>query len=271
MYSATEQVIKMLLLRVISALAGVPLLIAIVMLGGWFLFVAVVMLAVLAQRELYAILSYRGFTGPRSIGYLGTLFVLWYVYSGQSWVLPHFFTGLVIVLFTSQILQKETGNIINNIAMTLLGVFYPGLLFSYLFLLRAKGVLPLLLIFVITWAYDSSAYFVGTAWGKHRLLPAISPNKTVEGTLGGLAASTLVAPLFAASLGVSPWHLAALGFFLGCIAQVGDLVESMVKRYAGVKDSGKLIPGHGGILDRFDGILLTVPLGHFIFRLVGLI
>ncbi|MDI9567448.1 MAG: phosphatidate cytidylyltransferase, partial [Bacillota bacterium] len=100
---------------------------------------------------------------------------------------------------------------------------------------------------------------------------SLSPNKTVEGAVGGLVASALVASLFTRLVEVSPWPLAALGLCLGLAAQLGDLWESMLKRYAGVKDSGSFLPGHGGFLDRFDGIFFALPLGYFLFRLVGLV
>ena len=129
----------------------------------------------------------------------------------------------------------------------------------------------LFLVFIVTWANDTSAYFVGRSLGRHKLIPSLSPNKTVEGAVGGLVASALVASLFTRLVEVSPWPLAALGLCLGLAAQLGDLWESMLKRYAGVKDSGSFLPGHGGFLDRFDGIFFALPLGYFLFRLVGLV
>jgi phosphatidate cytidylyltransferase len=125
----------------------------------------------------------------------------------------------------------------------------------------------LLMAFVIIWAGDSGAYFVGKAIGAHKLYPAISPKKTVEGSLGGLAASVGVAlglgGLLLPEMANSTLVMAALGG--GALGQVGDLVESALKRSAGVKDSGNLLPGHGGMLDRLDGFLFAIPLFALLF------
>jgi phosphatidate cytidylyltransferase len=125
----------------------------------------------------------------------------------------------------------------------------------------------LLMAFVIIWAGDSGAYFVGKAIGAHKLYPAISPKKTVEGSIGGLAASVGaalgLAGLLLPEMDTATLVMAALGG--GALGQVGDLVESALKRSAGVKDSGSLLPGHGGMLDRLDGFLFAIPLFALLF------
>jgi phosphatidate cytidylyltransferase len=137
------------------------------------------------------------------------------------------------------------------------------------------GIPPggVLLIFpmVITWASDIGAYFVGRALGKRKLIPSVSPGKTVAGAVGGLAASMLVAWAFArgvlvpiASLGFTPWGALLFGGLVSVAAQVGDLFESLLKREARVKDSSHIIPGHGGILDRFDSLIFVLPLAYLL-------
>lgn len=109
------------------------------------------------------------------------------------------------------------------------------------------------------WAYDTAAYFVGRRFGRRHFIPHISPGKTVEGTIGGLVAAVVVGAFLVAAIGRSPLGGAFLGLSIGVAAQIGDLVESMLKRAAGAKESGRLIPGHGGMLDRVDSFLFAAP------------
>ncbi|CAA9540092.1 MAG: Phosphatidate cytidylyltransferase [uncultured Thermomicrobiales bacterium] len=128
-----------------------------------------------------------------------------------------------------------------------------------------RGLAWLLLVVLVTWIGDTGAYLVGRAVGRRPLLPSISPNKTVEGALGGLAGSALVGGIGVAAfgLGVSPLLGAVLGAVLGALGQMGDLAESMMKRQAGVKDSGTFIRGHGGVLDRVDALLIALTAGWY--------
>jgi phosphatidate cytidylyltransferase len=130
-----------------------------------------------------------------------------------------------------------------------------------------------LLIFplVVTWASDIGAYFVGRAIGGRKLIPSVSPGKTVAGAVGGLVASMLVAWLYArsvlvpvANLGFTPWGAVLFGAIVSVAAQVGDLFESLIKREGGVKDSSRIIPGHGGILDRFDSLIFVLPVAYLL-------
>ena len=133
-----------------------------------------------------------------------------------------------------------------------------------------RGLAWVLVVVLVAWIGDSAAYLVGRAWGRRPLIPRVSPKKTVEGAVGGLAGSTLVGGLGVAlfGLGVSPLIGAIVGLALGAIGQVGDLAESLLKRQAGVKDSGSFIPGHGGALDRIDALLFVFPVGWLVAELV---
>jgi phosphatidate cytidylyltransferase len=135
---------------------------------------------------------------------------------------------------------------------------------------RPRGLAWLLIVLLATWLGDTAAYLVGRSWGKRPLLPRVSPKKTVEGALGGLAGSALVGGIGVVVFGLGlPAPLgASVGFALGAVGQVGDLAESLLKRQAGVKDSGALIPGHGGMLDRVDALLFALTLGWMIAPLV---
>lgn len=128
------------------------------------------------------------------------------------------------------------------------------------------GLATVFLVLFIVWATDTGAYFVGKAIGKNKLWPLISPNKTIEGSLGGVVLACIVGLVFNM---IHPFHAGVLGIvgiaiLISVVGQMGDLVESAFKRYFGVKDSGKLLPGHGGILDRLDSVLFVFPVLHLI-------
>ena len=129
-----------------------------------------------------------------------------------------------------------------------------------------RGLAWVLTVIVVTWLGDAAAYLGGRAWGRHRLAPRLSPKKTVEGSVAGLATSALAGSFCSIAFGldISPWLAAWVGAALGVVGQVGDLAESLLKRQAGVKDSGTLIPGHGGVLDRIDAQLFALPTGWFL-------
>lgn len=146
--------------------------------------------------------------------------------------------------------------------------FYVGIGFQNLINARIAGLDKVLLALFIVWATDIGAYMVGRSYGKHKLLPSVSPNKTIEGSLGGMVSAVVVAIIF---MLLKPTVYAPYNFLVMIVlvlifsifAQFGDLVESALKRYYGVKDSGKMIPGHGGVLDRFDSMIFVFPIMHF--------
>jgi phosphatidate cytidylyltransferase len=162
---------------------------------------------------------------------------------------------------------KEIRQAAADVALVLMGFLYVPLLLSHLILIRMlpHGVSWLFLIMVIVMAGDSAAYYVGSSFGKTKLYPAVSPKKSVEGSLGGLAGSVIGAlicrSLFFPELTVADCVATAL--LLGVLGQLGDLFESLIKRSCGVKDSGVIIPGHGGILDRMDSILFAGPAAYY--------
>jgi CDP-diglyceride synthetase len=193
---------------------------------------------------------------------------------------------VLLVLLTGDLLWKRR-NPIRNVGATILGIGYIGLLFPFMALLRwtwdsayltihtlrqpppgDPGAWIVLLVLLVIWAGDSAAYFGGRAWGRRKFAPAISPNKTWAGVLCGLAASALIGALAwapghrGASL-PALWAVgAAFGLLVGAAGQIGDLVESAMKRELQVKDFGALLPGHGGVLDRFDSLLFAAPTAY---------
>jgi phosphatidate cytidylyltransferase len=181
------------------------------------------------------------------------------------------------------------GRPLTTAAVTIFGALYTGGMLSFGYALRyhpyafaeatlwgfavSSGALLVMLPLLVTWASDIGAYAVGRMIGKHKLIPSVSPGKTVEGAIGGLVASVIVAWAFgnsvlrpAAQLGFKwyPWGLIAFGAIVSVAAQIGDLAESLLKREAGVKDSSRILPGHGGILDRLDSLFFVLPVSYLL-------
>jgi phosphatidate cytidylyltransferase len=228
----------------------------------------------MALMEFYRMLAAKGFPCWAWLGVtFGLLLPLAFYLGGEA---SHAAVASVIMLalITGLFTRQELIISVQSAAFTLLGVFYIGWLLSYVILLRqlAEGPDYVFYIFAVVWLGDAAAWCVGSLAGRHKLAPTISPRKTVEGAIGGLVGSlcgAIVAGFwlldhltFAQGLGI--------GGMLAVLGQLGDLSESLFKRSAGVKDSGALIPGHGGILDKVDGILFGAPaLYYYVLYVTG--
>lgn len=156
----------------------------------------------------------------------------------------------------------------SDVVFPIASSFYIGIGFHNLILARMDGLNKVLFALFIVWATDIGAYLIGRQMGRRKLLPRVSPNKTVEGFLGGIASAVVVGMIFllvdkSLSAGYSFFVMFILIALFSVFSQFGDLVESAIKRHYGVKDSGKVIPGHGGIFDRFDGMIFVFPIMHF--------
>ncbi|HWJ03777.1 MAG TPA: phosphatidate cytidylyltransferase [Verrucomicrobiae bacterium] len=263
----------MLLTRVISAAILGPLLLYVLFLGGNYLLVVTLLLTLVALHELFNMSRGLGFKAWQNVGYLAALFVVLAAYFEQGKYLPLMLVVWLLICLSYIVINFPQQGI-GNLGFNFLAVLYVSLLFAHMPLLRnlAQGTYLIFLTFVTTWATDTGAYFAGRAMGRNKLAPKVSPNKTVEGAIGGLVAAALVA----AAIGYlvpnnafTTTKLVLLGIAVAITGQMGDLAESAIKRFAGVKDSGKLIPGHGGVLDRFDSVLFTIPTVYYIF--LGLI
>jgi phosphatidate cytidylyltransferase len=154
-----------------------------------------------------------------------------------------------------------------NAAVNLFGIIYIGFMFAFFLLLRfipgGDGFFYMLTTAFITFANDTAAYFIGVKFGRHKLSPKISPKKSVEGSLGGLLGGLIAAVVLGLFFGKSLWFMLILGVLIVIAGQFGDLIESVIKRNAGVKDSGMFLPGHGGVLDRLDSLLLSAPVVYY--------
>lgn len=264
----------MLSARILTAVVGIPILLAIAYLGGPALLAGLGLLAVLGMREFYSIAEPAGLKPVRSVGYFAVLGWLGVIYNislqvVEGFVAYSFMSTSVLVAAAFSVLWRFPRYSLSDLAVTYVGTFYIGGLLGYLLLLRylsEHGQWFLLTTLFITWAGDTGAYFAGRWWGKHRLADRISPQKTWEGLAGGVGLSVLVAMAIGERFGLSHGLGALLGALAALAGAVGDLTESALKRMAGVKDSGRMLPGHGGVLDRFDSLLFTAPLVYYFLR-----
>ncbi len=254
----------MLTQRIISALVGIPLVVIAVWFGGIPLILLTGLIIVLGLREMTEMLAKLGLKPSLWLAVAGGL-----IMTAGSFLYKEGYPGptITIILFMhllATVALYPRYSLLDS-AGTMMGTMYVGLL-NYFYLLRMlpDGWIWLIFTLTATWATDTMAYFIGMAFGRRRIAPALSPKKTLEGAVGGFAGSILVAAAFSFIYSFLPLSkVLLLGLTLGAAAQVGDLLESAFKRQAGVKDSSDLIPGHGGILDRIDSTLFTAPLVYY--------
>lgn len=279
--------------RVFVAVVGLPLGCGAAFVGGWFLAGLVAFLAAVAAHEFYSLASAKS---GQPLGWFGIPAAAVLVLAAQHDLVFSEWGGLALALLMVLGLLTSAAVVFNrriedepllSASATVSGALYTGGTLSFAILLRnlpeARGTFPaepwegaLLLIFPlwVTWAGDTAAYFAGRKLGRVRLAPRISPGKTVEGGIAGLAgavAAGLVAGFVLdgyRNFPVTPVAGAAVGLLLGVAGQVGDLAISVLKREAGVKDSGALLRGHGGALDRFDGLFFTIPLAYALILVI---
>ena len=258
--------------RVLSALVLIPIIFVAVWFGGPFYYLVVAVVAALGALEFFGI---RGLSYRHPLTLFGLLCVLLLIVSTyykdpETFEDPYtapILAGAVVLSFVWLLFRPPVEIAFINWVWTLAGIIYIGWMLSHFIPLREldDGRDWVLFLLFSTFATDTAAFFCGRAWGKRSLAPAISPGKTWEGALGGfmaaIAASLILATIL--SLPIPYWQVTILGALIGVFAQLGDLTESMLKRSTGVKESGTLIPGHGGILDRLDSILFTVVVAYY--------
>lgn len=270
--------------RILFAVIAAPASIAIVYFGDWALAILLSVLAALAAWELFRIARETGAFPLEPAGIALAALVPIAIHAQRRGVYTLTLTAIVamiLVLFASTIwLRGPAGKPLSSVAITAFGVLYAGL-FSYVYALRyhdyavgaGAGTMLVLLPVLLTWATDVGAFTFGRAFGRKKLIPSISPGKTVEGAVGGLGLAIVICLLYVrfilmpyAQLGLTIQGAVLFAVTVSIAAQTGDLAESLLKREAGVKDSSRIIPGHGGILDRFDSLLFVLPIA---FLLLG--
>ena len=258
----------MLRQRILTAVIGLPVLFAIIWFGNPWLTLIIAVIAILGSLEFHR-MTVSDTMKP--ISYFAIAIAVLLTISPYY---PDFITkpiiltlAIIISLIWLLFLPKKDGAF-HNWAWLIAGIIYLGWMTGYWAELRnlVNGREWMYWSMITIMASDTTAFFVGRAWGRHHMAPTISPKKTWEGAIGGAMGSIIVATILGAvfSLPLSYWQLVLAGCFISIIAQLGDLVESLLKRNTGVKDSGKLVPGHGGILDRIDSFIFTGALVYYL-------
>ena len=261
----------MLKKRVITALWGIPLFIVIIWFGGEPGFTILVAIwGVLAVFEFYRMVAAAKVPPLTYFGLIWTLLFIISPHFDYDFLTPLLFASAVVLSLIGLLLRPKKEGAFIGWAWTIAGILYIGWLLSHLVALRglADGRNWVFFALFITWASDTTAFFIGKKLGKHKLAPNISPGKTWEGAIGGIFGAIILSlfftlpklftipnPLYLQDF--SYWQAILLSILVSIVGQGGDLVESLLKRNMGVKDSGKLVPGHGGFLDRIDSVVFA--------------
>lgn len=274
-----------MLKRILVGVVAIPIVIGIIGLGGWFFAGAVIIVTTIALMEFYRLAASKHAEANISVGVAWSLCMQASIaimcaargLEPLTWLMASvgFLAGGLLLTMTAE-LWRNRENALLNTAVTAFGVLYISGFMSALIVLRGtdyitferitwfseSGAFLVLTIFVSVWACDTVAYFVGIKFGKHKLFPRVSPKKTWEGAIGGFIGAVAAFALLSANyMPQMPMvHAIVCGVIVGVMGQVGDLAESLLKRDASVKDTSQILPGHGGLLDRFDSILFVAPL-----------
>lgn len=256
--------------RFISAIIALVLFVPIVIWGGIPITILAYVMATIGLFELFRMRKKSLLSGNGIIAIL----LLWLL------LLPERYFELIqigdlgkleiayvsVLLFLTYTVIKKNTFTFDDAGFTLLSVLYVGIGFYYFIATREASLIYLFYVLFVVWGTDSGAYLIGKSIGKHKLWPVISPNKTIEGALGGIATALVVAILFAffSPIDIPIVKLLIVTIILSIFGQIGDLAQSALKRHYGVKDAGRILPGHGGILDRCDSWLFVLPLFHLL-------
>lgn len=269
--------------RLLTAAVAIPILYVIFLIGGLIYLLFFLALILVGQIEYQNLLESKNLPNEKILGIISSLLMGVSAYLGYYYF-TFCFTVLVLLILILDLRKGDFSQTVTNIGATLFGVIYLGWLLSHAILLRNidqneniraysennQGLGDLgffLVVFAVacTFLNDTGAYYTGKLIGKHKLAPKISPGKTIEGTVGGIVVCIItglvVNFLFGNPLS-SDWTI-SFALLVGIAAILGDLVESSIKRGAGIKDSGDIVPGHGGVLDRFDSLIFVFPVSYY--------
>lgn len=251
--------------RIVSAIIGLPLLLAVLIIKETPLFIAILSISLIGLWEFYNACKTKFISPIEIVGYIGAVILLAII---NFTLQPSYFFMLIfiiIIILNSIKLIHNKYNFI-DISITLYSLAYIPFLLSHILLItKQSNNIVIWLVFITAWGTDTFAYFSGYLFGKRKLCPSISPKKTVEGAIGGVLGSMIVSLIFGyLFLREYLFVVALIGIVGSIVAQIGDLSASLIKRYIGIKDFGNIMPGHGGILDRFDSILFTAPIVYYI-------
>lgn len=269
--------------RIRTAIVAIPIALCLIKLGGLPFALGVLLLGVVGFREFQNMLMQDGIQVYRAAGVIGTLMLIMAAGVGHSeWLLP-LVTMFSLLVMLEGLYEYAQGHFPENTGLTCMALVYLGLPFAHFILLReltgpvhtlplwgrmSLGEALLWTVMFATWASDTFAYFGGRAFGKTKLLPKVSPKKTREGALCGFIGCVATVWLLGnVWLGYPLLPILLLGIGIGIFAPLGDLVESILKRSCAIKDSGNFFPGHGGVLDRCDSLIFSVPFAYYFITL----
>ena len=261
--------------RLLSGIVLVAVLILTVGMGGPVLYTVLLAASLIGLMELYRTVKVQN-QALGVVGYLGAIgyYILMYQ-NKMEYIMPLII--LVLMLAMAVYVFAYPKFVAEQVMTVFFGVLYVAVMLSFVYQTRClpDGMVMVWLIFLSSWGCDTCAYCVGMLIGKHKMAPRLSPKKSVEGGIGGVAGAALLGVLFALAMNqwggaqANPLHYAIICAAGGMISQVGDLAASAIKRNHDIKDYGKLIPGHGGILDRFDSVIFTAPVIYYLAALLA--
>ncbi len=254
-----------MLKRVISGLVGLPILVAIVYFGGLTLFLSVMVVSLIGLREFYRAMAVKELKAVEPLGYLSAIMMLSsFYYSHNADHLLFIIIATFMLLSIAIILKNDKYNILDG-AVSLIGVIYVAYFLGHVILIsKEANAIVIWLVFITAFGSDTLAYFSGYFFGKRKLCPSISPKKTVEGAIGGTIGTTIISGIFGyLFLREHLLTIIMIGLVGSILSIAGDLTASLIKRKVGIKDFGNIMPGHGGVLDRFDSIIFTAPVVYY--------
>ena len=257
--------------RLISGIVLVIIALATIISGSWILFFTLLAVSLIGMRELYKVMkvSDEHVTVLELVGYLGA--VLYYIAMkadfgnyGTMAIIISMILILFVYVFGYPKYHAE------QVMAAFFGVVYVAVMLSFIYLTRSlpDGKFLVWLIFLCSWGCDTCAYCVGMLIGKHKMAPVLSPKKSIEGAVGGVAGAALLGVIYAAATQGKMAEYALSCAVGALISMVGDLAAAAIKRNQNIKDYGKLIPGHGGILDRFDSVIITAPVIYYLAKMI---
>ena len=253
--------------RLISGIVLVIIALATIISGSWILFFTLLAVSLIGMRELYKVMkvSDEHVTVLELVGYLGA--VLYYIAMKADF--GNYGTMAMILILFVYVFGYPKYHA-EQVMAAFFGVVYVAVMLSFIYLTRSlpDGKFLVWLIFLCSWGCDTCAYCVGMLIGKHKMAPVLSPKKSIEGAVGGVAGAALLGVIYAAATQGKMAEYALICAVGALISMVGDLAASAIKRNQNIKDYGKLIPGHGGILDRFDSVIITAPVIYYLAKMI---
>ncbi len=262
----------MLVKRIVSAALGIVLLITVVALDKFFINIAITIISIIALYELFSAVDNVNKIPIAWVAYIATVFIVFGEYIYQGFKMPLLYIGVLILFVIKLISHNRIA--LSHIAITIFAVIYISFFMSHISFVKSmpNGQLLIWLIFLGAWSTDTFAFFSGVFIGKHKLMPSISPKKTIEGAIGGILGCGGTFLLYGYIIHifrgyqVSYGYLLLLGLICAVVSELGDLAASSIKRQYHIKDFGNIMPGHGGVLDRFDSIIFVAPVVYYFIK-----